>query len=349
MKGLFNDANFPRTAEGRVYHLGLRQGEVANRILTVGDPARARRVAELLDTTPTPFVLQSERGFLTITGTYNGTPVTIIAIGMGIANMDFFVRECRECVLGDMAIIRLGSCGGLAHDLPVGSFALPRSCVSVTRNYDYDFTASYPGPEVLGSANSPYRISKPVDGDSTLHQVLEKAVEDTRPESLKNVVVRGDVVNAAADSFYSSQGRITSFPDHNAGLISHLVAKVPDVATLEMETHHLFHLASVYPRETDDDVGSLSSSTVLTRGAGSVEVDLSAHTNGVNVTAGIAEGHGVSKGIYATAIQMIFAQRRSQAFITPEDVVTRENWAGKACLEALQRFELQVGSSGFVG
>jgi len=33
MKDTLTDANFPRTADQRVYHLGLRPGEVANRIV----------------------------------------------------------------------------------------------------------------------------------------------------------------------------------------------------------------------------------------------------------------------------------------------------------------------------
>lgn len=55
--------------------------------LTVGDPHRAERVAKFLDATPNGgelFKLRSERGFLTITGTYKGTPISIVAIGMGI-------------------------------------------------------------------------------------------------------------------------------------------------------------------------------------------------------------------------------------------------------------------------
>lgn len=33
MKDLIVDANFPRTEDNRVYHLGIRAGEVANRIV----------------------------------------------------------------------------------------------------------------------------------------------------------------------------------------------------------------------------------------------------------------------------------------------------------------------------
>ncbi|KAG8727777.1 hypothetical protein FRC12_022228 [Ceratobasidium sp. 428] len=69
MKDLILNANFPRTPSGRVYHLGLKHGEIANRIITVGEPKRARTVASYLDKQPVPFELLSERGFLTITGT----------------------------------------------------------------------------------------------------------------------------------------------------------------------------------------------------------------------------------------------------------------------------------------
>ena len=80
--------------------------------LTVGSPSRAETISLLLDESALVknsrclFKLSSERGFLTITGHFNGTPVSIISIGMGYPNMDFFVREVRECVDGEMVIVR---------------------------------------------------------------------------------------------------------------------------------------------------------------------------------------------------------------------------------------------------
>ena len=52
------------------------------------------------------FTLASERGFITYTGRFGGVPVSIVSIGMGYPNMDFFVREVRECVKGELVIIR---------------------------------------------------------------------------------------------------------------------------------------------------------------------------------------------------------------------------------------------------
>lgn len=62
------------------------------------------------------FRLSSERGFLTITGRYAGVPISIVSIGMGHPNMDFFVREVRECVAGDMVVVRYSAHSYLAKD-----------------------------------------------------------------------------------------------------------------------------------------------------------------------------------------------------------------------------------------
>lgn len=130
-------SDVPRTSDGRLIALGVRPGEVANRVvgsfvsscfieyptclhqITVGSPSRAEAIALLLDQvehsdahgdvygpSPAIFRLASDRGFLTVTGRYRGVPVSIVSIGMGYPNMDFFVREVRECVEGDLVIVR---------------------------------------------------------------------------------------------------------------------------------------------------------------------------------------------------------------------------------------------------
>ena len=73
----------------------------------MGSPSRALIIEEHLDKTPIPFKLSSERGFMTITGRYRGVPVSIVSTGMGFPNTDFFVREVRECLSGDMLVVRL--------------------------------------------------------------------------------------------------------------------------------------------------------------------------------------------------------------------------------------------------
>ncbi|KAH9846174.1 purine and uridine phosphorylase [Lenzites betulinus] len=333
MKNRIVDANFPRTLDQRVYHLGLRAGEVANRILTLGAPSRAHGIASCLDPTPTPFTLTSERGFTTITGRYKGVPVSIVSIGMGHPNADFFVREVRECLNGDMVVVRLGSCGGLI-DVPVGSVVVPKGSIAVTRNYDFDFVRGEEGEQ-------PYRTSKPAFADSVVHDAVVDALKRTRPEGVTTPIVE-NTLNASADSFYSSQGRQTSFPDHNADLIDRLMSEHKDLATFEMETFHILHLASCWRAQPNP--APQSPAPPLDRVATAPSIYSGAHPPSTqaaipDVTAAAA-GLAPLPRIRAAAAQMVFASRTSQDFITPEGVASIEAWAGRAVLEALVGLEI---------
>jgi len=324
MKDTITDANFPRTAEGRVYHLGLARGELADRVLTVGDPSRARTLSQHFDGDSGDLLeVASERGFLTFTGTYKGVPMSIVAIGMGFANMDFFIREGRECANGDMFIIRFGSCGCLT-DLPVGSIVVPEASVAVTRNLDFDFQSTV----TPASVHDAYLISRLASADPGLHSMLLKVMTEAKPASAPGRVV-GDCVNASADSFYSSQGRITKFPDHNAGLIEHLLDKVDKMTTLEMETFYLLHLASVYRHPA---ASSPQTTTTIPPTRLAVMSTVLPITPSPVINAPATGGR-----IYACSAQMVFASRLTNEFITPDAVTNTQAWAGLACLEALSR------------
>lgn len=74
-KSVFSDPNDPRDDEGRVHHLHVKEGDVAARILSVGDTARAERISKLMDGGKASRVIVAPRGFVTYTGTYKGVPV----------------------------------------------------------------------------------------------------------------------------------------------------------------------------------------------------------------------------------------------------------------------------------
>ncbi|BGP26376.1 uridine phosphorylase [Rhodotorula toruloides] len=147
------NANFPMDDQGHVHHVGVRAGQVANRILTVGDPSRLRRIASFLDPEPKPFENTSSRGYTVVTGRYKGVEVSLIAIGMGVAMVDFFVREVRVIVSGDITIIRFGSCGSLDPSLRVGSIGVPERAVQISTSYAHWHAKK--GEEVPGYVISP--------------------------------------------------------------------------------------------------------------------------------------------------------------------------------------------------
>lgn len=236
-KSDITDANFPVDAEGRTYHLGTRRGEVANRILSVGSEKRALMLAEYLQPAAPGrglFMLESSRGFLTITGRYLDVPVSIIVTHMGLANADFVVRENRAVVEGEMAFIRLGTCGALQPPAHLGSFVVAEpGAFLIRRNPD----AFSPEGKALGLA--PYSFSQPIPSDPVLSLALQlEAARLLGPEG----VCSG--LNATADSFYSSQGRRSQwFDDHNDKLLANLLTHHPGTVTLEMETAQLLDLA----------------------------------------------------------------------------------------------------------
>ncbi|CAG8729322.1 5854_t:CDS:2 [Dentiscutata erythropus] len=170
MKHQMRNANFPRTDDGRVYYIGLKRGEVANRILVVEDPESARKMAELLDRTPKPFVFESNKGFLTITGRYKNVPVSIVSIIMGSVMMDFFIREVRQIITGEIIIIRFGSCGSIGTPT-IGNILVPYGAFSVTRNYDY-FIHGVDTNDAMPIVDSPYYISKVAYADEELNYLV---------------------------------------------------------------------------------------------------------------------------------------------------------------------------------
>jgi len=231
--GDLKDANFPKDAEGRTYHLGCKRGEIANRIITVGDPRRAERLAALFDDAKDVWRRASNRGFVVYTGRKHNVPVSIIATGMGYPMIDFMLREARNIVEGPIAILRFGTCGGIEENIPIGSVVVhSKGAVSIRRNPDA-FRA------VGGDKEKPYIISKPVTANAELSKSL---LEHMRKALGEQRVFEG--MDAMADSFYSSQGRQDAgFRDQNVELIHSLRAEVPAAVTLEMETFHLLDLA----------------------------------------------------------------------------------------------------------
>jgi len=220
------NANFPMDSEGRVYHLLCKSGELANRVLCVGDPQRAILLSTLLDNIS--IKRESNRGFIVYTGLYAGVPVSVVSIGMGLAMMDFLIREGRHIVNGPMCVIRLGTCGTPKDGIPLGAVVVADQSACLQTNYDMDDTL-------------PYRISKFVPGDPVIcHQLTE---------ALKSNIMGFQVIEGndlTTDFFYSSQGRSDpNFNDKNEQLLDYITKNYPAVSSIQMETFQLFKLAAI--------------------------------------------------------------------------------------------------------
>jgi len=96
-------------------HIRARKGEVAELVVAVGDPARAKQIAKMLRGAK---LVNSNRGLLTFTGTFNGRRVTVATHGLGGPSSAIVFEELR--MLGARVIVRLGTVGAMVKDLRIG-------------------------------------------------------------------------------------------------------------------------------------------------------------------------------------------------------------------------------------
>jgi uridine phosphorylase len=117
--------------DGSIFHLHLKPENLANKVILVGDPGRVETVASYFDSRECD--IQS-REFHTITGTYLGKRISVISTGIGcdncdivineldaLKNIDFCTRENKDQV-SSLEIVRIGTCGGLQPNTPIGTF-----------------------------------------------------------------------------------------------------------------------------------------------------------------------------------------------------------------------------------
>ena len=90
----------PRTqSHNKVLHVGICPGDLASRVLLIGDSHRAAYLASHLSPRKSDgsqlFISSSSKGYTTYTGTYLGIDISIVSFGMGVSMIDFLVREGR--------------------------------------------------------------------------------------------------------------------------------------------------------------------------------------------------------------------------------------------------------------
>ena len=116
---------------GAVYHLNCRPEEIAQTIITVGDPDRVSEVSKHFDKIE---YQNNHREFVTHTGYLNKKRISCVSTGIGPDNIDIVLNELDALVNIDfetrlikekltcLNIIRFGTSGSLQKDIPVDSF-----------------------------------------------------------------------------------------------------------------------------------------------------------------------------------------------------------------------------------
>lgn len=158
-------------------HLAASPGEIAQTVLIMGDPLRARYIAETMLTDAHCY--NEIRGMLGFTGMYKGKRVSVQGTGIGIPSTALYLHELIH-EYGVQKITRLGTCGGIQPELQLHQLIL------VTEAYTDSNTHLLYLPD----------LHTPTKADDKL---LQHAREIARQQSI--YVIEGPVFST--DLFYS--------------------------------------------------------------------------------------------------------------------------------------------------
>jgi uridine phosphorylase len=121
--------------DGSIYHLHLLPEDIADIILTVGDPERVPHVSCYFDSIE---MRKQKREFVTHTGYVGSKRITVMSTGMSTDNIDIVINELDAIAninletrepkpaneIKSLKIIRVGTSGGLQKDIPLDSFVV---------------------------------------------------------------------------------------------------------------------------------------------------------------------------------------------------------------------------------
>ena len=233
--------------DGSIYHLGLRPEQVADTIITVGDPKRVSLISnffERLDTTV------RKREFVTHTGEFRGKRLTVISTGIGPDNIDIAINELDALVNIDLTtrlpkaepqvlnFIRLGTSGSIREDLPVDSMVV--SAFGIGLDNVMEFYPWSPSPDekeleelarsfIIGERVRPYAVK----GSTELLQQL-------RRDEMAGITL-------TCPGFYGPQGRSLRLHNPKAeqilGTMSGFEFQGFPLTNIEMETSAIYGLA----------------------------------------------------------------------------------------------------------
>lgn len=134
-------------------HINPDGADIAETILLPGDPLRAKFIAETYLDDVVQF--NSVRNMLGFTGTYRGTPVSVMGSGMGIPSISLYAWELIHD-FGCRKLVRVGSCGAMQPDLDLYDVVIAQSAST-----DSNFLSQYGLPGTYAPTAS-YRLLEDV-------------------------------------------------------------------------------------------------------------------------------------------------------------------------------------------
>ena len=239
--------------DGSTYHLCLKPGELAHKVITVGDPGRVSAVSRHFDSIEHK---TANREIVTHTGFYKGERITVLSTGMGTGGVEIIVNELDALVNIDLKkrepkaqhtalqILRLGTSGALLPEIPLDSILASEVALGMDGMlYFYDSRA------VLETEMAAAFAAQTGWASPLPYPYFVKTSESLLARFSGEGIYRG--ITYTAPGFYAPQGRALRY---GLGVDIHeKIAKFnyhgQRIANFEMETAVLCGLAKLLGHE----------------------------------------------------------------------------------------------------
>ncbi|MEO6583023.1 MAG: nucleoside phosphorylase [Ferruginibacter sp.] len=234
---------------GAVYHVNCRPEEIAETIITVGDPDRVKEVSKHFDSIE---FKNKHREFITHTGYIGKKRLSVTSTGIGpdnidivlneldaLVNIDFESRTIRE-KLTTLSIVRVGTCGSLQKEIEIDSFVASTHGLGLDNLLKfYQHHTNNEDDEILHAFNT----------YTQMHQGISPYITGSSVKLLKYFVADfHQGITVTCPGFYGPQGRVLRMGLAQPNLVDNLTTfgfGQYRIANFEMETSAIYGLGKI--------------------------------------------------------------------------------------------------------
>ena len=235
---------------GAIYHLNVRPEEIADTIITVGDPERVASVSKYFDRVEHTL---AHREFITHTGYIGQKRISVLSTGIGPDNIDIALNEIDALAninfdtrtINDqkksVSIIRMGTCGSLQGEVGVNELVAGTHGLGIDNVlHFYERENNEEEKAILAAFDEHTKISA--------HKI-QPYIASASAGLLKHFTEGySHGITVTCPGFYGPQGRILRLPLKMPNLVDQMTSfkyGQHRIANFEMETSAIYGLCNL--------------------------------------------------------------------------------------------------------
>jgi uridine phosphorylase len=235
---------------GAVYHLNVRPEELADTIITVGDPERVATLSKYFDRIEHKC---EHREFITHTGYIGNKRLSVLSTGIGPDNIDIALNEVDALVNIDfdtrtikeqkksVSVIRMGTCGSLQGEVGVDQLVAGTHGLGIDNLLHFYKTQNNSEEQAILSAFEQHT--------QITNFKIQPYIATASPGLIKHFAEGySHGITVTCPGFYGPQGRILRLPLNMPNLVDQMTSfrfGNHHIANFEMETSAIYGLCNL--------------------------------------------------------------------------------------------------------